>query len=406
MKKLFLLAAAATTLVACTQNEVLETAANDSAQTPVTFEVYAQKATTRATNITTSDLKNFGVFAYYRADGAAMSTPNFMYNQYVHGGNTAGWAYEPLKFWPNNQGNQSTNGVSNTTDKINFYAYSPYAGDKYATDGTVDEDKVADLSTTSNTLSLVTSGGAAFTNTQSDVPYIKVDYAQATTPDLLYAKAEDQWKHNDGKLGGDATDGTKDNGHVLLTFNHALARIAQNIQVRYAWDKNEATTSGSDALLAATKVTLKKVSIDVYGNYGKVGTFDLDAQTWNVSDANSDDAAKLNFTLDGLNMNVTNAFQTVANTTGNIMIIPGNAIKVDAYVEYDVITDDDALSGSKSTVTNKIKNTKTVTTLDKGKDLTINLILGLTSVRFETAVTDWAAVGAGETVEIDLPKNE
>lgn len=162
MKKLFLLAVVGASLAACSNDEVVSNPIQQSSQTsPISFDVYAQRAVTRAGlpggttpaagtdpqfyGITTKSLQTglhkdagFGVFAYFTDNGdydANTSTPNFMYNEqvtYKASGTLADWTYEPVKYWPNEYGDGAT---SDDLDKVSFFAYAPWI-DVNATTGT------------------------------------------------------------------------------------------------------------------------------------------------------------------------------------------------------------------------------------------------------------------------------
>ena len=137
MKKIFLFAAAAALLTACSSEELSnsEVAQQNNAETPVAFSIYTPRSVTRAglpKEITTGSLQTgahkdagFGVFGYY-TDGedylAANTFPNFMYNQQVKydGGE---WKYEPVKYWPNEYGQSAT---SDDVDRVSFFSYAPW----------------------------------------------------------------------------------------------------------------------------------------------------------------------------------------------------------------------------------------------------------------------------------------
>lgn len=420
MKKLFLLAAAATTLVACTQNEVLETAANDSAQTPVTFETYLSKSTTRATNLKKDNMKTFGVFAYQTktevtAKAIGEKKANFMYDQYVHGGNsttaTNSWTYAPIVYWPNND---ETNG-----NYVSFVAYAPYVG---AGDGTAE-------TTAANCLSLVKNDGStAFENTVTDVPWVKYDFAGTDTKvDFMYAQTVNETKGSRGHLLADGvtySEGTSDDAHVLLQFKHALARIADfsKIDVKYRADElnNVADASAKD-IADKNSVVLHKVTITVKGKAGKVGTFDLDAQAWQSAGASYYDAgAEVGSVTYGagkgeagdLNQTVTKTATTLSGSlTGNIMIIPAadptnEDLTIEAQAWYTVTTTDSKVEGDQVVVTNHC-TASSIVHLDKNQDLQIHLVLGLTSIKFETDVNAWETTSGGSDIEteVDLPAN-
>jgi hypothetical protein len=144
MKKIFLFAAAAALLTACSSEELagVESAQQNAGEAPINFSVYTPRTITRAGAagaITTADLKNaakeigksgFGVLAYYTDDekyDKENSKPDFMYNtQVTYNG---GWVYNPVMYWPNEFGKaagteQGAN--SENIDYVSFFAYAPY----------------------------------------------------------------------------------------------------------------------------------------------------------------------------------------------------------------------------------------------------------------------------------------
>jgi len=146
MKKLFIFAASAALFAACSQSDdlALGTAQQAQAQveeTPVAFDIYVGKSTTRAgvagditsdateaslkSNATKAGKAGFGVFGYYTNDEAytQLATPNFMYNQQVKYDGTSAWTYSPVKYWPNEFGSEAS---SNFKDYLSFFAYAPY----------------------------------------------------------------------------------------------------------------------------------------------------------------------------------------------------------------------------------------------------------------------------------------
>lgn len=146
MKKIYFLAALATMFAACSSNDKLDTGQDPqqpvaSAEVPVGFDAYYQRATTRAGksgDIDLTELKKnkelgggFGVFAYYTDNNEydPQRIPNFMYNQGVFWNGAAGtgtsdiWEYEPIKYWPNEYGGSA---ISDDNDKVSYFAYAPY----------------------------------------------------------------------------------------------------------------------------------------------------------------------------------------------------------------------------------------------------------------------------------------
>ena len=143
MKKLYLFAALATMLAACSENDLtsekLVTAPQAGEETAVQFDAYLSRGTTRAGTpgvLTTSDAtssnislqaadtQGFGVFGFYTngEDYSGITKPNFFYNQQIEyfGGK---WTYKPLRYWPNEFGGDA---LSDQVDKVTLFAYAPY----------------------------------------------------------------------------------------------------------------------------------------------------------------------------------------------------------------------------------------------------------------------------------------
>ncbi len=139
MRKVFLFAAAAAMLAACSSKDIDTSQPDVSTQAPleegaVGFDAYTQRATTRSGQSGVMDLtalrkSGFGVFGYYtdNNDYEQSRTPDFMYNQKVYDNTpsvaTAAWMYEPVKYWPNEYGSTA---VSDDNDRVSFFAYAPY----------------------------------------------------------------------------------------------------------------------------------------------------------------------------------------------------------------------------------------------------------------------------------------
>ena len=135
MKKIFLFAATAALLTACSSEELtgIESAQQTAADNAINFKAYTPRSTTRAgvpgdqNDIKDVAKNGFGILAYYTDDekyDKESSMPTFMYNTKVTSADDgATWTYNPVMYWPNEFGSKAT---SDYTDYVSFFAYAPY----------------------------------------------------------------------------------------------------------------------------------------------------------------------------------------------------------------------------------------------------------------------------------------
>mgnify|MGYP002622716777 CR=1 FL=1 len=271
MKKLFLFAAAAMLLAACSDSDNLaqdpqqNTAADDGA---VTFSAYMQRSTTRAgktggidnTTLQAADA-GFGVFAYYtdNFDYTPLYVPNFMYNEKVYYSGGA-YNYDLTKYWPNEHGSQAQ---SADMDRVSFFAYAPY----------VEADPTTGLLAEGGTLL-----EASDDKLQWGITGMKRNTLQGD-PVIQYIASFDQAKCVDlcwGTTGSSAvtwgTNGTTqtiaagypwlnvrkpngvagDDSKVKFVFQHALAKLNVTVKTDFSGDWTE-----TDA--AKTKVWVRSI---------------------------------------------------------------------------------------------------------------------------------------------------
>ena len=451
-KKLFLFATLAMIMAACSNSDEIDNAPVISKTDAISFDVYAQRATTRAGvagDLTTDALKTgphkdagFGVFAYYTDNNSydAFSTPNYMYNQQVKWDGTSAWTYSPVKYWPNEYG---TNALSDDVDQVSFFAYAPWVEVTPST-GVVKTDQ--------------TEGITGMTkNSATGDPIVK--YIAALDPakcvDLCWGvvnpAADVTWNLETGT--GAAATQTFSMGLPFLNakhpkttekmqfyFQHALSQL--NVQVD-AYVDGVAATNDVDA---KTRIYIRSITFTGIATNGAqnlnnitaataqwldyAGSNDLTSEDYTIFDGRKDgkegyaDGAQSNEKVTGLNNQL---IQTEAGTeagvtktavnlfnsttlTAPIMIIPtGEAMKV--TIVYDVETEDanlaTYLSDGKthgSSIESRITTTGNVfTSLENGKKYTLKLHLGMNSVKFDANVTGWAD---GSSVDSDLPSNQ
>ena len=396
---------------------------------PLTFSSYlGRTATTRAGatgtittdgagNTTSLQTEGFGLFATYTDDATytAATGPNFMYNTKVSG---ADWTYSPLRYWPNESGKDGNGATSEGTDRLTFFAYAPY---------------VTPSDNATGTITGATEGITALTgNAATTDP--KVTYVVAATPeksvDLLWGvvpTGTTTWSNVSGtdvKL----TEGLpylnliKPNTTQKVNFNfrHALAKLGLKIVGAF-----DAVTGGTKD--AATKITVASVTIEGTG-FKKTAVLNLNNTTANeplweavkdagdikltVSDANLNSKIKDSGndeaqTVDG----VTETAQDLLNSDATsaqkaFMIIPSTAAdkSLKVTIDYYVNTTDASLSKGYSRVENKITKTITGFAPEAGKNYTLLLSLGMTSVKVSATVSDWTTED-GSTTQVDLPIN-
>lgn len=397
---------------------------------PLTFSSYlGRTATTRAGatgtittdgagNTTSLQTEGFGLFATYtdNATYTAATGPNFMYNTKV---STKDWTYSPLRYWPNETSTTNADGKGATSegvDRLSFFAYAPYV-EATATTGAVTENTVGITALTANNAT-----------TDPKVTYVVADDPSKSV-DLLWGvvpAGTTKWSNVTG-TDIDIAEGKpylnliKPNTTQKVNFNfrHALAKLG--LKVVGAFD---AVTGGTKD--AATKITVASVTIEGTG-FKKTAVLNLNNTTANeplweavkdagdikltVSDANLNSKIKDSGkdeaqTVDG----VTETAQDLLNSDATsaqkaFMIIPSSAdnksLKV--TIDYYVNTTDASLSKGYSRVENKITKTITGFAPEAGKNYTLLLSLGMTSVKVTATVAGWT--DDSSTTQVDLPIN-
>lgn len=397
---------------------------------PIAFSSYLGKtATSRAgatgvqTN-TTLAKDGFGLFAYYSDNSSYSNTeskPNFMYNTKVTGttkeDGTTSWTYSPLRYWPNETGTDGNGATSEGIDHLTFFAYAPYV-EATATSGAVTDDATVGITKLTK-------------NDEAGDP--KVSYTVASDPsqsvDLLWGVSNtESWANVTGTpvtltKGLPYLNLIKPNTAQKVDFNfkHALSRLGLTVQG--AFDQVDAGGTLKDA-----KITVAKVEI-TGAAFAAKGVLNLNNTTageplWETS---ATDAGTLSLTLDGGNLNTTikdagatkaeSQPEGVTNSPKNLlkddktyfMFIPGTATSdkpLVVKITYYTTTDDENLDGGytrvENVITKKISGTDSGLKFEAGKSYTLNLVLGMTSVKVSATVTGW---DNGSSTKVDLPIN-
>lgn len=373
-KTVFMAMAAAIAMTSCSQDDLVNNENFENSQA-IAFESYLGKsAQTRASVIDKESLKveGFAVNAYYTknvtfsADDAS-SYDKFMENTKVtFNKEKEAWTYSPVKYWPNISGH-----------KVSFFAYAPYS----------DENISAN------------EGG-----------FSKIDFMVNSEVlkqvDLIYNAQTDVAKQ-------DVT------GKVSFNFAHALARIGFSVQVVV----DETVENSIMKLDGNTHIDVKSVKLldkdgaETDGAFYKSGTLDLTASENAWSNLSTDYQG---FTFAGANFDRTvevgeekvvqlhkfNQKQNLLNDKSYLMIIPQDLSGEDSgfkiQIVYDVVTEGE--DGDNSTVTNTITSTEALkVNFEQGKAYNFNLILGMTSVKFDAEVAVWDETPADQIVW--LPAN-
>ncbi len=387
MKKNLLIglaALAAVTTTSCQKDQVINQVPQEQA---IEFGTYVGRdAQTKGsvTDINTlcgdaNNTKGFGVFAYYTgtSDFTTTSTPNFMYNQRVYGtasgdpNPTYTWAYSPIKYWPNNEG-----------DKISFFAYAPYI-------------------TAANTNYNITALPANTTQGDPKLTFV-MDPTISTQVDLVYA--DPSTLKNIKK----PVTGTK----TTFNFKHALSRISFSSEALVDQIAEDATGTSNDGAAGSTdvdsKTTITIKSITLNGVFYKKGILNLADGTWAKYETPS------SYVINTFESGKDKVTKTkTENITGFMMIIPddfgtdqlGAQINRDLSITvvYDVETNDTALEGQKSTITNTIESSDFKINFQQGKAYNFALHLGMETVKFEATVSPWDE--SNSDIAVNVPIN-
>jgi len=280
-KNLFLMAAAAIALAACTNEDLSINDEKQVAQEPVgvVFDTYVSNGTSAVTRAayakhgaySTENMKDanegFGVFASFYGGNkkytelgtggtpfapATFPASNFMYNQNVTFNSTnSAWSYTPLMYWPNQTSiNENAEGITDSQtgntaqadvlDRVSFFAYAPYQQ-------TVD-NKTSGLDKTDGKVYTATA------NTQKTVGVTEMISNTATkTPEIHYVMAKEPKESEDllwavapyGGLNYTAVNGTPvkidygtsfvdlikpaANTKIKFLFQHALSALKMSI---------------------------------------------------------------------------------------------------------------------------------------------------------------------------------
>ena len=323
-----------------------------------------------------------------------------MYDQGVFYNSTSTkWGYTPVKYWPNEYG---TGANSTGTDRISFFAYAPY------------------VATASGSYGITAFAPANNAAGDPTVTYV-IDPTPSTAVDLCWAVKSDTclpWLNQ-----------TKQtvSGTVAFLFKHALARFNVNVRGYFDAVRNVDGVVSTDDIDTNTKITIETIVIK--GTFAPSGTLNLNNTVANTALWTPATAAETTLTIprnniatslvatEGgetsfpteagvtkTNVNVfTGAAPTKADPTYYTFIPTTTSTTLNVEITYYVTTRDSKLAGGISCVKNVIN--KDITFADGfacGLNYNLNIVLGMTTVKLEATVSDWADPS---NVDIDLPVN-
>lgn len=436
IKTVFLMAAAASAvlLTACSQFEGLrEGEIEEEEFQALSFGAYLNRPATRAGysgSLTTETLKagapglGFGVMASYTGLGLyshSEQRPNFMYNQKVSWNSTANaWEYSPLKYWPN--GLSNTYGEGSSYERLSIFSYAPWVE--------VNEDTglVADGSADGIT---ALSGMNA---TGDPIVYFTVPMAMDRQVDLCWGTTDGQQTISSGASSVTIADGmplldltrmASHSGTVDIRFHHALAKL--NVTIDALVDGVPAIDLDSE-----TRIYIRSISFTGFTLSGALNLRNTVASTprWSSLNGGSLPTAAVVFndgrtdgfegkTVGGENTGEANQLlnadivQVDTNTnpgvtttrvnlfdssdvTAPVYVIPTGG-DMNVTVVYDVETRDPKLTGHylSDGVTaghishNRVTSSGVFAGMAAGKTYTLNIHVGVTSVKTEARIFDW-----------------
>lgn len=404
MKKISIILSILFALLACSCT--LDPDVPDTAQDAIGFDVYTRSSVVTKAGFTgdideaSFKVAGFGVYAY------VSTTPDFMRNQHVtySGGS---WVYSPVKYWPNQD-----------TDKIDFFAYAPHIA-------------AAPYTSTADAL--------ANANNEEGILYIPgtdatgdpvIVYKTATDPsdnvDLMFGVAAEDHTSPDVTTGLPFLDMTKLKLGEKMKFNfkHALTKLVVNVDGYF--DEFNSGSAGTNEVDANTRIVVESVSIstDRLASKGTLNLHNTTANTpkWDLGDTpvtisgyslpvasnlhyvDGNAASVVHFSQQPLGVTKTKqslmGYGIDGTTAASLMFVPNAAGtgNLDVTIVYHVITRDARLETGHNDVTNTI--TKTITGLTgnvfkPGYLTTLNLHLGLASVKFDAVVSDDWGDGGG-----------
>lgn len=406
---------------------------NGADSSAIGFNVYVNRGvTTKAGykgDLTTAKLENeaggFGVFAYY-GDGALYnetSKPDFMYNQPVTYNPTYEvWDYKPVKYWPNEYG---TAAGSQSADRLTFFAYAPYVDVTPSTGIVKEEGETGILGMTRN----IAPGDPMVRYGANFKPGQGVDLCWGVAKEAFTSSVDGN--SNDVKAGEPFLNVVKPKtgDRLKFDFNHALTQLNVTVDADIDVENGETGTLATETKIYVRSVTFTgftaRGSLNLNSKAGNPAWFDMSGtgrvnrDPVTIYDGRSDGmegvptATDVNELPHGLNPKIIQTGEATVGVTNEkvnlfdsndddapIMVIPVAGVPMTVTIVYDIETEDPSLGsflsdGSthgisiENKITRSIKMNSADLTLVSGRKYTINLHLGLTSVKFDATVGGW-----------------
>lgn len=364
MKKSLFIIAAASLVVGCANNEILNVVEQE--EMPIGFSnAYIGKQTKanageiNSKNALEKNGNTMKVWGWKTYSGTASKVFNGITVTYNSSSSqtTTKWVYSPLKYW-------------DFAASYDFYAVAPH--NKFSLD---DDTKIISASSVEPVQVLADNNGTS-----------KVTSASTTAIDYLVAKTVHR----------DAPKGNASDGDVEFEFNHILSKLAVLVKT---------TTNFNNTGTNYPQIKLTDLSIKLQGmrpNYtqktaGAVNPSATDGDTWTGTASTA--ASYTCFDADGTS--VTDLLlSTTASEIASYLVAPtGTGATPDTYtytatVEYDIYYS--ATSGDKEHFVAENKNITTLTKFGQNTSNTLTITIDPQAIYFDVnTVNDWTNGLAG-----------
>lgn len=360
-----LIACAALTMTGCSNDEISYDSSKQEAQA-IQFDTYLGKNVQgRASELSTDNLKNFGVFASYTQSAvwSDANKMNFMFDQKVEKV-SSDWKYTPLKYWPEKDG-----------EKISFFAYAPYY------DFTSESSNTKAITPKS---SKSAAGAPQLTFTITNNASQMVDFTSCV---IMNKETQD------------------DEAAVTLNFKHELARVNFAAKLdRDAFGDNDANK---------TKVNIKSIKLIAGGAFIETADYTFATTTGKLGDWDYD-----NLTSTSEDLNVTLIMNTATPAAGDLggYVIPGVLVpttepvslfssgqylflipnssstteNVTVEIAYDIVTVDSALENGHvySAATKRVDIDGKL--FEQGKAKNYTFTIGLHEIKVTPTIETWS----------------